>query len=148
MLSLYNYRQNTDLISSSGAVTQACFDELSKAHYQLVINLLPESSDKSLPDEQNIVEKQQIQYVHIPVDFNAPTEQNYQDFCSVLRSHPTQKIHIHCAANYRASAFFSAYFIESGFWTQAKAKSFLLDIWDPEQYPVWKTFLNTHLIDL
>ncbi len=144
MQKCYHFRQNTDLITSSGAITKDYIDTLANLDYQVVINLLPDSDRRALKDERRIIESQHIAYFFIPVEFSNPRESDYQLFCEILTSHPLEKIHIHCAANYRASAFYAVYAFENKQWSNHQAESFIVDIWQPKQHLPWLQFLQNH----
>jgi len=62
-----------------------------------------------LPDEAASVSRLGITYIHIPVDFQNPTDQNFEQFCSVMEQLKKVPVHVHCIANYRVSAFFYRY---------------------------------------
>lgn len=144
MQGFINFRQNSDLISSSGAITEQGVSKLAQLNYQLVINLLPESSEKAHPNEQLAVEFNNINYCYIPVDFNNPKESEYQQFCEILNTHQQFKTHIHCAYNYRASAFYAMYAFENMQWSKQQALSFINDLWQPKEHVVWWELLQDH----
>jgi protein tyrosine phosphatase (PTP) superfamily phosphohydrolase (DUF442 family) len=48
-------------------------------------------------------------YIHIPVDFQKPTDGDFHQFCSVMEQLKEVPVHVHCIANYRVSAFFYRY---------------------------------------
>jgi protein tyrosine phosphatase (PTP) superfamily phosphohydrolase (DUF442 family) len=138
----YHFQKNTDLITSSGKMSESCLSQLSKHGYQLVINLLPATDRRAIPDEQQIIESQGISYSFIPVDFKAPKQTDYQQFENVLSQHLDQKVHIHCAANYRASAFYAVFAYQHSVWSKQRAEQFILDIWQPKEHAVWQLFLQ------
>ena len=49
---------------------------------------------------------------------------------------------IHCAANYRVSAFYSRYAIDTGRWSQAQADEFMVSVWQPDEHPPWPRWLE------
>lgn len=63
--------------------------------------------EKALPDEAASVSRLGMEYIHIPVDFQNPTEQDFQQFCAVMEQLEGVPVHVHCIANARVSAFFS-----------------------------------------
>jgi protein tyrosine phosphatase (PTP) superfamily phosphohydrolase (DUF442 family) len=142
MQNSYNFQQNSDLISSSGIMSELCLEQLSEQGYQLVINLLPASDQRAISDEQQIIESQGISYSFIPVDFKAPKQSDYQQFDNVLSQHLDKKVHIHCAANYRASAFYAVFAYQHSLWPKQRAEQFILDIWQPNEHAVWQLFLQ------
>lgn len=52
-----------------------------------------------------------------------------------------KKLHIHCAANYRASAFYAIYAYNNKGWSK-KLNAFIDEIWEISDYPVWVDFVS------
>ena len=48
-------------------------------------------------------------YIHIRVDFQNPTDQDFSQFSSVMDRLKDVPVHVHCIANYRVSAFLYRY---------------------------------------
>src|SRR4051794_10931508 len=101
--SSFNFRRVSDRVTTSGRVGTEDLAGLESDGYQLVVNLLPDSSDHALEGEAAIVRGQGVGYVYIPVDFDAPLHQQFEEFSAVMDANCDERIHIHCAANYRVS---------------------------------------------
>jgi protein tyrosine phosphatase (PTP) superfamily phosphohydrolase (DUF442 family) len=71
-----------------------------------IVNLGLHTLEKALPDEAASVARLGMMYIHIPVDFQNPTEQDFQQFCAVMERVKDVPVHVHCIANARVSAFF------------------------------------------
>ncbi len=140
---LYNFLQYDDDLLTSGQPTEAQLAEIAAAGVQTVINLALPTSDNALPDERGIVERLGMAYIHIPVVWEAPTRQNLDDFMDALDARRGQRLYVHCAANYRVSCFVALYRILRLGWTPAEAFAFTRRIWNPDEYPVWKAFIET-----
>lgn len=138
----YNYRAVSDLVLTSGRVEPEQLEQLAEEGVELVINLLPHSSQYAVEDEQAIVEGQGIDYLYLPVDFAAPTLADYERFRQMMATAGDRKLLIHCAANYRVSAFYSRYAVEIGEWSPAEADEFMLSIWQPDEHPPWPQWLE------
>ena len=138
----YNFRRVNDQVTTSGAVEASHLEHLASDGYEAVINLLPDDSEDSLANESRIIEEQGVKYFHIPVDFQAPNESDYSKFSRILDGLLEKKVHIHCAANYRVSAFYALYALRTKSWTQKQADEFISDIWDPSDYPRWPAFIE------
>lgn len=138
----YNFRAVSDSVLTSGRVEPEQLAQLGEEGVELVINLLPESSRYAVEDEQAIVEGQGIEYLYLPVDFAAPTLADYRQFRGMMDSVGERKVLVHCAANYRVSAFYSRYAIETGQWSLAEADEFMLSIWQPDDFPPWPHWLE------
>jgi protein tyrosine phosphatase (PTP) superfamily phosphohydrolase (DUF442 family) len=137
----YNYRTVSNVIATAGLLKPDQLAALSNAGIELVINLMPDSSEYAVKGEKQIIEDQGIEYWYLPVDFSAPKLEEYEQFKEKLRQSEGKKLLIHCAANYRVSAFYSRYAIESGKWTTEEADGFMLSIWQPSEYPAWTAWL-------
>ncbi len=137
---MYNYLKISDKIATAGQPSSEEFLHLKQAGYQVVINLALEDSSNALPKEQEIVESQGMQYIHIPVIWEKPTEENLQEFIQVMKANADKKIFVHCAANKRVSAFIYLYRrTQEGIGDEA-AKNDLHQIWIPNQ--TWQQFIQ------
>jgi uncharacterized protein (TIGR01244 family) len=138
----YNFRRINEQITTSGLVSAAQLNDLQREGYDAVINLLPESNERAVADEARIVRDQGLDYVYIPVDFAAPTHADLEAFAEAMDARPDQKIHVHCAANYRVSAFYSLYALRNGLCTDDEANAIVQDIWNPADHPAWMAFIT------
>jgi len=137
----YNFRRISERLTTSGLVSVGQLRGLHDEGYDAVINLLPDSHERAVTDEARIVRDQGLDYVYIPVDFEAPTHADLEAFTHALTARVGQKIHIHCAANYRVSAFYSLYARQNGLCTENEAKELVHDVWNPAEYPAWMAFI-------
>jgi protein tyrosine phosphatase (PTP) superfamily phosphohydrolase (DUF442 family) len=138
----YNFRRIHERLTTSGLVNAAQLNDLRSEGYDAVINLLPESNARAVADEARIVRDQGLDYVYIPVDFEAPTHADLEAFADAMDARPGQKIHVHCAANYRVSAFYSLYALRNGLCTEDEANEIVQDIWNPADHPPWMAFIT------
>jgi len=138
----YNFRRIHDRLTTSGLVSAAQLGGLRGEGYDAVVNLLPDGYEHAPPDEARIVSDQGLEYVYIPVDFDAPTHRDFEAFVAAMDARVDQKVHVHCAANYRVSAFYSLYAEQRGLCSDAEARALVHEVWDPADYPVWQAFLN------
>ena len=139
----YNYLKISDQLATSGQPTEAQFQLIQAAGYQTVINLAPVSVlENSLKTEAALLSELGMQYVHIPVDFTHPTEQDFTDFVAAIQEAAEQKIWVHCAANMRVSVFIYRYRCTVLGENQQVAHKALQQIWEP--VGVWKRFTAAH----
>jgi len=140
--SIDNFNQTNKLVTTSGTVPEAQLKQLGGLGYKAVINLLPPSHTLAIPNEQQLVEAQGLAYMSIAVDFAKPTLEDFEQFAHAVTAHAHHRTHIHCAANYRASAFYAVYAVRQGVWTFEQAQGFILSIWPIDEYPQWVDFVN------
>lgn len=143
----FNYKPISDQVATSGLLSEEHLGALSAEGFTAVVNLLPQWHDYAVKDEQAIVEGQGVAYHYIPVDFDAPTESDYLDFEQALMEIADAKVLVHCAANYRVSAFYGIYAVRHLGWTQVQAHEHIASIWDLAEHPVWATFVTEMLAD-
>ena len=85
---------------------------------------------------------QGIAYTYIPVDFDAPTHADFEAFAAAMEAHTEKKVHVHCATNYRVTAFCGVYTVESGLDRGRGGARFVHDVWDPSEFPAWQSFIT------
>jgi protein tyrosine phosphatase (PTP) superfamily phosphohydrolase (DUF442 family) len=82
-------------------------------------------------------------YIHIPVDFKAPTTKDFRAFCRVMEAFSDQAVFVHCAANMRVSAFVFLYRVLRQGVPMSEAECDLHAIWRPDE--VWSQFIQSQL---
>lgn len=137
---IYHWRRLDDRITTSGQPTEAQLADIAALGVRYVINLGLHSHEKALPDEAATVAALGMMYVHIPVDFQNPTESDFEAFCTALKESNGAPAHVHCIANYRVSAFFYRYRRSVLGIDAARARSDLERVWKPDA--VWTAFIN------
>src|SRR6266511_1673844 len=138
----YNFRRIFERLTTSGLVSVAQLSDLHSEGYEAVINLLPDSYEHAVTDEARIVRDQGLDYVYIPVDFEAPTHADFEAFSHAMTARVGQKVHVHCAANYRVSAFYGLYALLNGLCTEDEANELVQDVWNPAEHPPWMAFIT------
>jgi uncharacterized protein (TIGR01244 family) len=137
---IHNFRRLSPVLTTSGQPDKAQFAALRDAGVKTVINLALTDSPRALPDERVALAALGVRYIHIPVDFKAPTEADFAAFAAAMDALRDAPVHIHCAANWRVSAFVYRYRIERLGWSEAEARPDLDAIWQPDA--VWRNFLR------
>jgi uncharacterized protein (TIGR01244 family) len=131
----YNFVQVTPTLATSGVVPADEFAAIGEAGYRVVINLLPADSRYALPDEESIVSSLGMQYVHIPIDIERPTIADYDRFEAAMDAASEWPVWVHCAANWRVSAFVALYAQVRLGWSRERAEELVGGIWEPT--PPW-----------
>ncbi len=83
LVSARNYHEVSETLVSSGQISPAHIASLTDERVELVINLTVEDTDLNAREGFDITALG-IDYLHIPVDWDNPTEQNLQLFMHVL----------------------------------------------------------------
>jgi protein tyrosine phosphatase (PTP) superfamily phosphohydrolase (DUF442 family) len=138
-----NFRRLDDQVATAGMPTEEQLRAVAAAGVETVINLALPTSPGALPDEQAIVTSLGMDYVHIPVKFDAPAAGDFAAFCEAMETRRGQKLFVHCAANYRVSAFMALYRIRQLGWSSDAALAELREVWEPDE--VWSRFITAQL---
>ncbi len=84
-----------------------------------------------------------MEYVHIPVRFDAPTGRDLAEFFDAMDARQGRRIWLHCAANLRVSAFLGLYRRLREATPEASAFELMNDVWEPNT--VWAAFIRSQL---
>src|SRR5689334_17810153 len=139
---IYNYRRINDQIITGGQPTEEHLKAAAAEGFRTVINLAPINPRYSLADEPGLVQSLGMQYHHIPIDWDNPTARDFDAFEAVMQALLAGKTLIHCAANFRVTAFYSLYAQKHLGWSKAQADAFRAPIWQGSDYPIWETFIG------
>ena len=129
-----------DRITTSGQPTEQQLADIHALGIRHIINLGLHSHEKALPDEAASVSRLGMTYIHIPVDFQSPTDGDFAQFCSAMEQLKEVPVHVHCIANYRVSAFLYRYRREVLGTDEAQARADMEQVWQPKG--VWAAFVG------
>jgi protein tyrosine phosphatase (PTP) superfamily phosphohydrolase (DUF442 family) len=138
--SMFNFLPLSATLITAGQPTEQQLQTVRDNQYQLVVNLALDSAHNALKDERSTVESLGMEYVHIPVEFDRPMIADFEQFCVLLKERGDQPMLVHCAANFRVSAFFYLYRRIYQGWSAADADVDLKKIWTPNA--VWPQFID------
>ena len=99
----------TPRLATAGQPSLEQLEAVADQGYRVVINLGLHDSYYALQDEAAWVEQLGMTYVHIPVDFTAPTLQDFTRFLNAMNLHQDKRCFVHCAENKRVSVFVTLY---------------------------------------
>ena len=140
-----NYREYSDTFASSGQPTAAELELLRAAGFERVVYIAWTNHENSLPHEDRLVKALGMQYLHIPVDWQAPTPADFHLFAGAMQRAPDAKTLLHCQVNYRASAFSFLYRVIYDGVPVAEAKRDLNSVWTPND--TWRQLIFSVLDD-
>jgi protein tyrosine phosphatase (PTP) superfamily phosphohydrolase (DUF442 family) len=141
MKDIYNYLYYDEKLSSSGMPTPDQMKSVAEAGVQLVINLAPHDVPNAIPDEGQLVKELGMEYLNFPVTWRTPEREALTNFLDAMDANAGKKVHVHCEANYRASAFVMLYRVLRLGWKKEAAVPDMERMWNPEDFPVWEKFI-------
>jgi protein tyrosine phosphatase (PTP) superfamily phosphohydrolase (DUF442 family) len=142
---IYNFLALSDNLFTGGMPKAEELTDAAQRGVQIVINLAPHEVSNALPGETELVTSLGMQYINIPVIWNTPTRNGLDRFMDMMDQNHDKKILVHCQANFRATAFVALYRILRQGWEAEEAMAGMHQIWDTEDYPIWKMFIEENL---
>lgn len=144
---IYNSVQINERLTTAGQPTEEQLRAAAGEGFTAIVNLVPPDSVNGLPDEAGLVRELGLDYVHIPVDWHNPTDTDFDDFVAAMDRLSPGKVLIHCAANYRVTAFYGLYAQKRLGWTEVEAEALRARVWEGD-YPVWEAFIRRKRAEL
>jgi protein tyrosine phosphatase (PTP) superfamily phosphohydrolase (DUF442 family) len=89
---------------TSGQPSAEQLGQLAAMGFGAVIYLAPLTVSGAVRDEAQIVGRQGLAFVNIPIEFDKPTEADLDAFNAALAKLGDQKVLVHCQVNMRASS--------------------------------------------
>ncbi|MBM3563433.1 MAG: hypothetical protein FJX16_03880 [Alphaproteobacteria bacterium] len=127
-------------LTTSGQPSESELAEIAALGVRDVINLGLSSHEKALPNEAATVGALGMTYIPIPIDFQHPTEADFQAFSAALAKTGEAPTHIHCISNYRVSALLYRYRRDMLGVDEARARADMMRIWTPNV--VWAALVE------
>jgi protein tyrosine phosphatase (PTP) superfamily phosphohydrolase (DUF442 family) len=129
---IHNWRRLDARLTTSGQPTEAQLADIRALGVDHVVNLGLHAHDKALRDEAASVAALGMAYVHLPVDFQNPTQADLAAFCALMDQLKDSAVHVHCIANFRVSAFLYRYRVDRLGWDPRRARPDVDAIWRPD----------------
>jgi len=133
------YVEYSPVFSSSGQPTAEQLKSLKAEGFQRVVYIAFSDHDNSLPAEDRLVKDLGMDYLQVPVDWNAPGKSDFYLFADAMQRASGKRTLLHCQVNYRASAFAFLYRVLYDDVPVAVAKRDMNRIWKPND--VWRKLI-------
>ncbi|BAK73141.1 MAG: protein tyrosine phosphatase family protein [Arcobacter sp.] len=146
MKNILNYIKINELISTSGQPKIEEFDLIKNEGFEVVINLALCNASNAIENEDKVVTNLGMSYFHIPVDFENPKPSDLKLFLNTMQALGANKVWVHCAKNYRVSAFmyvYHKYILKTPF---EEIDLSIFNIWNPDK--TWQELMKISLDDL
>ena len=140
-----NYIEYSPTFASAGQPSREQLALLPDAGYERVIYIAMTSSGDAIADEDVIIKELGMEYIHLPVIWDAPTKTDFYTYAAAMQHAADKKTLLHCQANFRASAFSFLYRVLYEETSVADAKADMDTIWRPNE--IWKDLIFAVLDD-
>ena len=136
---IVNYRAYSPAFASSGQPTAEQLAELEAVGFERVIYVAFSDHQNSLENEDRLVKNLGMEYVHIPVDWEAPTAADFALIAAAIDQTPPRRTLLHCQVNFRASAFAFLYRVLYEDVPIREAKADMNSVWRPDD--TWRALI-------
>lgn len=140
-----NYIEYSPSFSSAGQPDKEQLELLKSEGFERVVYIAFSNSRGAIADEDAVVKELGMDYVQVPVIWDAPTKSDFYAFAGAMQREPGRKTLLHCQANFRASAFSMLYRVLYEGVSVADAKADMNTIWQPNE--TWKNLIFAVLED-
>ena len=140
-----NFLRLDDRITTSGRLQPHDPARLAAIGVRHVVNLALDEHPEALPDAAARMARAGLRYTHIPVPFDAPTDDHYRAFVAAIED-SAEPVHVHCIANFRVSAFFYRYNRDKRGMDEPETRALMERVWKPETIEIphasaWAAFV-------
>lgn len=136
-----NTHQVFDWLWTSGQLSPNDIASLPKLGIDVVVNLALPISSNALAGEAELITRQGIAYVQIPVEWEQPKPEQFRQFVGALGAFSGRKVWVHCAKNMRVSAFIYLYRKLILDEDEAHAAFPMREVWTPNA--TWQAFIDS-----
>lgn len=130
---LPRYFKVNDSYATGAQPTAEGIGLLKKEGYTAIVNISPASTPNFLPEEGQISEGLNMEYVHYPVDCSNLKDRHYKVFSQILKGLDGEKVFIHCGGNIKSSSLMHMYRVIENKEEEKESLEDLLKIQNPEE---------------
>jgi len=135
-----NTHQVFEWLWSSGQLSESDILSLPSLGIEVVVNLALPTSSNALPVEADMITQQGLAYIQVPVEWERPKAEQFDQFVGVLDAFQGRKVWVHFAKNMRVSAFIYLYrklVLGEG---EEQAEFPMREVWKPNE--IWRGFID------
>jgi protein tyrosine phosphatase (PTP) superfamily phosphohydrolase (DUF442 family) len=133
----------TPHLVTSGQPSPQALSTLGQRGFQAVIYLAPSTVPDAVANEPELLAKQGIEFVHIPIPFGAPAEAHALAVSAALTRLQPKKVLVHCQVNMRASTLVFLHRVLRGNESPELAYEAVVKVWSPAG--AWRELLLAQL---
>ncbi|MCY0966712.1 protein tyrosine phosphatase family protein [Parathalassolituus penaei] len=129
-----------DGLVTSGQPTATQLEEIRARGYTTIIDLSTPDSRNVLAAEADIAGRLGLTYIRIPVIWEAPRLEQFEQFARLLQVLEHERVWVHCALNMRASCFMFLYRLLILQEDENTAFNLVTAVWQPNN--CWTRFMH------
>lgn len=128
---------------TSGQPNVRSLSSLREEGFTAVIYLVPPNAIDAVPREAELLREQGIDFVQVPIQFDRPTDADFDAFASEMKRLRDGKVLVHCQINLRASTMTFLYRVVVQGEPADKAYESVAAVWSPNA--TWKRYAVAQL---
>ena len=129
---ILNYREYSATFASAGQPDAGQLAAAKEAGFERIVYIAFSTDRNALANEDKVVRDLGMDYLHIPVVWDAPTVVDFEIFAAAMQTDPEAKTLLHCQVNMRATAFAFLYRVIYEGVPLAAAKADMNSVWAPD----------------
>jgi protein tyrosine phosphatase (PTP) superfamily phosphohydrolase (DUF442 family) len=133
----------SDRLVTSGQPSAAALARLGEAGFQAVVYLAPSDVAGAVRSEPEILARQGIEFVHVPIPFSSPDASHFAAVSEALQRLKDRKVLVHCEVNMRASSMVFLHRAITLGDDPAQAYAAVTAVWSPRG--PWRTLIEQEL---
>lgn len=132
-MNIVNYFQYNELLAAGAQPTAEQIAALKAGNFEAVVNISPVSARNALKEEAQLVEQNQMDYIHFPVDCSNLRPIHYATFKGIMNGLEGKKVFVHCGGNIKSSNLLHMYSVLEKGMDEAESLKILKKIQNPEE---------------
>lgn len=130
-------------LMTSALPAESDFAQMASEGYEVVISLAQRRDSTVIDNEDALVCKAGMRYIHLPIAWETPRLEDYALLSDLLRMLHDRKVWLHCTRNFRVSSLMYLYHIIELTMPPAEAEAILHRTWTPND--TWQALINETL---
>lgn len=126
-----NYIEISPTLATSGQPSAEALQSLAAQGFQAVVCLAPGTVPNAVANEGELLARQGIEFVHIPINFGTPDASHVEAVAAALHRLQGRKVLVHCEINMRASSMVFLYRVIELHEAPATAYEAVARVWSP-----------------
>ena len=135
-----NCHQVFDWLWTSGQLTESDIAQLPLLGIEVVINLAMPDTPNALQGEAEMIAGLGLTYIQIPVPWEQPKMEQFEQFTQILEALKGRKLWVHCVLNMRVSVFIYLYRKLILHESDDDASSLMREVWEPNE--IWHKYID------
>lgn len=128
-----NYLEYDETLASGAQPNPEQIKELKENGFEAIVSISPVSTRNYLPEEAELVETLDMNFVHFPIDCSNLKQIHYTTFNGIMKGLEGKKTFVHCGGNIKSSNLIHMYDVLEKGKDEAESAKILTKVQQPEE---------------